>query len=93
MDFVEVIRQAHGYSHNQNEEYYKFLEGHEGSQRHDSNAVTRKYVDCAHDERVRYDVDQLLQLHEGLPAHALVDSNDHYPLNEKHLHRRESTVE
>lgn len=93
MDPVEVIGQAHGYSHHQDKEYYKFLEGHEGSQRHDSDAVTRKYVDCAHDERVGYDIDQLLKLQEGPPAHVLVDADDYYPLNEKHLDWRRNTVE
>lgn len=56
MDSVEVVRQAHSYSHHQDKEYYKFLEGHEGCQWHDGDAVARKYVDRAHDERVRYDV-------------------------------------
>lgn len=93
MNSVEVIRQTHGYSHNEDKEYHKFLEGHEGCQRHDGDAVTRKYVDRAHYERVRYDVNQLFQFHEGAPAHTSIDTNDHYPLNEKHLRRRECTVE
>lgn len=81
MDPIEVIWQAHGYSHDKDKEYYKFLEGHECSQRHDGDAVARKYVDRAHDEGIGYDIDQLLQLHEGPPAHAPVDIYDHYPLD------------
>lgn len=81
----EILRDAHAQSDNQDEEDDEFLESHESCQRHYGHAIRTKQVDGAHDDSVGEDEAEILSREEGLPAHAPVDQQDDYSLQEEDL--------